>query len=62
MTDGVQGRLDLTPDQALARLETRIVFEELLAAIPEWELADGAVRAGSGQVRGHEHLPIEFPV
>jgi cytochrome P450 len=48
--------------QALARLETRIVFEEMLAAIPEWELADGAVRAGSGQVRGHEHLPIEFAV
>jgi cytochrome P450 len=46
--------------QALARLETRIAFEELLSAIPEWELADGAVRAGSGQVRGHEHLPIEF--
>ena len=48
--------------QALARLEARVVFEELLAVIPEWELADGAVRAGSGQVRGHEHLPIEFPV
>lgn len=47
--------------QALARLETRIAFEELLAAIPEWDLADGAVRAGSGQVRGHERLPIEFP-
>jgi cytochrome P450 len=47
--------------QALARLETRVVFEELLAVIPEWELADGAVRAGSGQVRGHEHLPIQFP-
>jgi cytochrome P450 len=48
--------------QALARLETRIAFEELLPTIPEWELADGAVRAGSGQVRGHEHLPIEFAV
>jgi len=47
--------------QALARLEARVVFEELLAAIPEWDLADGAVRATSGQVRGHEHLPIEFP-
>jgi len=48
--------------QALARLEARVVFEELLAVVPEWELADGAVRAGSGQVRGHEHLPIEFAV
>jgi cytochrome P450 len=46
--------------QSLARLETRIALEELLAAIPEWELAEGAVRAASGQVRGHAHLPIVF--
>jgi cytochrome P450 len=54
--------IHLCVGQALARLETRIAFEELLAVIPEWELADGAVRAGSGQVRGHERLPIEFAV
>ena len=47
--------------QALARLETRIAFEELLASIPEYEMeSDGVERAKSGQVRGHTHLPISF--
>jgi cytochrome P450 len=45
--------------QALARLETRVAVEELLAAVPEYELDDtGMSRAPSGQVRGHDHLPI----
>jgi cytochrome P450 len=44
---------------ALARLETRIAFEELLARIPDYELADeGIVRAYSSNVRGLAHLPI----
>ena len=45
--------------QALARLETRVAVEELLTVAPEYELDDtGASRAPSGQVRGHDHLPI----
>ena len=45
--------------QALARLETRVAIEELLAVAPDYELVDdGVARAPSGQVRGHEHLPI----
>ncbi|MEX0665151.1 MAG: cytochrome P450 [Acidimicrobiia bacterium] len=45
--------------RALAWLETRVAIEELLAAAPEYELVDSGVeRARSGQVRGHNHLPI----
>ncbi len=45
--------------QALARLETRIAIQELLAVAPDyWLLDDGVARAPSGQVRGHDHLPI----
>jgi cytochrome P450 len=45
--------------QALARLETRVAIQELLALAPDYELVDdGVARAPSGQVRGHDHLPI----
>jgi len=45
--------------QALARLETRIAIQELLAVAPDYRLLDdGVARAPSGQVRGHDHLPI----
>ena len=45
--------------QALARLEARVVIQELLAVAPRYALDDdGVVRAPSGQVRGHDHLPI----
>jgi len=45
--------------QALARLETRVAIQELLAVAPEYDLVDdGVERAPSGQVRGHNHLPI----
>jgi cytochrome P450 len=45
--------------QALARLETRIAIQELLAVAPDYSLLDdGVARAPSGQVRGHDHLPI----
>jgi cytochrome P450 len=52
---------------ALARLEMRIAFEELLARLPDFELAEeGIERAYSSNVRGLSHLPIhaasELPV
>jgi cytochrome P450 len=44
---------------ALARLETRIAFEELLARVPDFSIADeGVVRAYSENVRGLQHLPV----
>ena len=47
---------------ALARLEGRVVLEELLARIPDWQLAsDGPVEmVRSSSVRGPARLPIEF--
>ena len=43
---------------ALARLETRVAFEELLARYPDYELDGPATRAWSSNVRGLAHLPI----
>ncbi len=44
---------------ALARLETRIAIEELLARYPGYELGGGGIeRAYSGGVRGLRHLPV----
>ena len=43
---------------ALARLETRIAFEELLARYPEYELMRPMKRAYSSNVRGLSNLPI----
>jgi len=44
---------------ALARLETRIAFEELLARFPEYDIATtGVTRAYSSNVRGLGNLPI----
>jgi len=44
---------------ALARLEARIVFEELLARSPEWEVDTSAVRwIRSSSVRGPASLPV----
>ena len=43
----------------LARMETKVAFEELLARFPDWELEeDGIVRLRSGNVRGLGRLPI----
>lgn len=46
----------------LARMEMQVAIEEMLAMIPEFELADpdGVTWAG-GQVRGPRHLPVRFP-
>jgi cytochrome P450 len=43
---------------ALARLETRITFEELLARYPRYEIGAPIVRAYSSNVRGLARLPI----
>jgi cytochrome P450 len=43
----------------LARMETKVAFEELLARFPDWELQEaGIVRLRSGNVRGLGALPI----
>jgi cytochrome P450 len=44
---------------ALARLETRVAFEELLARVPDYGIDEtSAVRQYSGNVRGLDHLAI----
>jgi cytochrome P450 len=43
---------------ALARLETRIAFEELLARYPNYELRQPMKRAYSSNVRGLSNLPL----
>jgi cytochrome P450 len=43
---------------ALARLETRIAFEELLARYPNYEVRQPMVRAYSSNVRGLSNLPL----
>ncbi len=45
---------------ALARLETRIAFEELLTRFPNYELGGPIVRAYSSNVRGLSSLPISL--
>ncbi len=43
---------------ALARLETRVAFEELLARFPDYELGGPIRRAYSSNVRGLSNLPL----
>ena len=43
---------------ALARLETRIAFEELLARYPNYEVRQPMIRAYSSNVRGLSNLPL----
>ena len=45
---------------ALARLECRVAYEELLTHAPDFELTAGAERVRSGPIRGYLHLPVEF--
>ena len=45
---------------ALARLETRVAFEELLRRYPDYELTQPMTRAYSSNVRGLSSLPIAF--
>jgi cytochrome P450 len=44
----------------LARLEARVVFEELLGRVGSYELADGAERYTSNWARAWKTLPIRF--
>lgn len=47
--------------QHAAKLEARIMYEELLAAVPEYEVPEaGVVRAESEFVAGYIEMPIEF--
>jgi cytochrome P450 len=45
---------------ALARLEARIVFEELLARFPDYEIAGAAEWLPSSLVRGPHTVPVTF--
>jgi cytochrome P450 len=45
----------------LARLETRVLFQELLARYPHFELAGDPVLPGSRLMHGVERLPVLFP-
>jgi cytochrome P450 len=44
----------------LARLEGRVIFQELLARFPDFELAGPPVRRPSTLVSMYEHLPVVF--
>jgi cytochrome P450 family 130 len=44
----------------LARLETRVVFEELLARIPDFRLSMAPERITSNWARAWQSLPLEF--
>ena len=47
---------------SLARLEIRVMFEELLRRIPEWRLADGAEprKVPSAFACAYDEIPVEF--
>lgn len=48
---------------ALARLEAKVVFEEILKRIPDYEIDEsGLRRAHNPNVRGFTHVPASFPV
>jgi len=44
----------------LARLEIRILFEELLARLPDMTLAGPAKRLRSNFINGIKHIPVQF--
>jgi cytochrome P450 len=45
---------------ALTRLEGRVIFEELLARLGDWDVPDRVERLASGEVRGPARLPLTF--
>ncbi|MCJ7672596.1 MAG: cytochrome P450, partial [Acidimicrobiia bacterium] len=44
----------------LAKLEITVMFEELLAAIPDIELAGDVQRLRSNFINGLKHMPVKF--
>jgi len=49
--------------QALARLEARIVLEEVLERFPEWTVDEGGIELHKGEIdlRGFDRLPVSVP-
>ena len=46
---------------ALARMEVRVVFEEVLKRIPVYDISESALaRAHNPNVRGFTHVPVTF--
>jgi cholest-4-en-3-one 26-monooxygenase len=45
----------------LARLEIKVMFEEILARIPRMELAGDVQRLRSNFINGIKHIPVSFP-
>jgi cytochrome P450 len=45
---------------ALARLEARVAFEELLRRVPDWRLAAEPIRYPSNWARAFRSLPVRF--
>ncbi len=45
----------------LARLEIRVMFEEVLRRMPEMEMTGPAQRLRSNFINGIKHLPVSFP-
>jgi cholest-4-en-3-one 26-monooxygenase len=45
---------------SLARLEIRVMFEELLPRLPDMELAGAPRRLRSNFINGIKHLPVRF--
>jgi cholest-4-en-3-one 26-monooxygenase len=45
----------------LARLEIRVMFEEILRRMPEMEMTGPAQRLRSNFINGIKHLPVAFP-
>ena len=47
--------------QHLAKLEGRVIIEEILSAIPKFKLIDEEVKRTFGEfLQGYRHMPIEF--
>ncbi len=46
---------------ALARLETRVVFEEVMRLLPDYQIEEGGLkRVHNPNVRGFTHVPAHF--